>query len=284
MTTIDRLLSFIEEDAPFGDITSEPLIPPERECNARILTRQPCTVAGGEEASLLFTHFGCTVRHTVRDGERAGAGMTIIEIAGKTTTILLLERTVLNLMGRMSGIATATARAAEIATQANPRVRVAATRKTAPGLRAFDKKAVQLGGGEPHRFCLSDQVLIKDNHLQIVPVEQAVARARAATLYKKIEVEAETPGDALRAARAGADIILLDNMKPLDVQKTLDLLESEGVRKGVVIEVSGTITEETLEGYAVLDIDVISMGSLTHTVTNTDISLEILPGMQTIRL
>jgi nicotinate-nucleotide pyrophosphorylase (carboxylating) len=284
MTTIDRLLSFIEEDAPFGDITSEVLIPPERECNARILTRQPCTVAGVEEASLLFTHFGCTVRRAVQDGDRAEAGTTIMEITGKTRAILLLERTALNLMGRMSGIATATSRAAEKAAQANPRVRVAATRKTAPGLRDFDKKAVQLGGGEPHRFCLSDQVLIKDNHLQIVPIEQAVARARTATLYKKIEVEVENPEDALRAARAGADMILLDNMKPLDVQKTLDLLESEGMRKSVLIEVSGTITEGTLETYAVLDIDVISMGSLTHTVTTTDVSLEILPGVQTIRL
>jgi len=284
MTTIESLLRFVEEDAPFGDITSESLIPSERECIARIVTRQPCTVAGVEEASLLFTHFGCTVRRTVQDGNRIAAGTTIIEISGKTTAILLLERTVLNLMGRMSGIATATARAAGRAKEANSRVRVAATRKTAPGLRAFDKKAVLLGGGEPHRFCLSDQVLIKDNHLQIVPVEQAVARARAATLYKKIEVEAETPYDALRAAQAGANILLLDNMKPLDVQKTLDLLDSEGMRKDVLIEVSGTITEETLESYAVLDIDVISMGSLTHSVTCTDVSLEILPGMQTIRL
>ena len=284
MATIESLLRFIEEDAPFGDITSESLIPPERESMARIVTRQPCTVAGVEEALLLFTHYGCTVRRTVFDGERIPAGATILDISGKTTTILLLERTVLNLMGRMSGIATATARAAGRAKGANSRVRVAATRKTAPGLRAFDKKAVQLGGGEPHRFCLSDQVLIKDNHLQILPVEQAVARARAVTLYKKIEVEAETPDDALRAAQAGADILLLDNMSPRDVQKTLDLLEKEGIRKDVLIEVSGTITEETLEAYAVLDIDVVSMGSLTHSVTNTDVSLEILPAMQTIRL
>ncbi len=284
MTTIDRLLSFIEEDAPFGDITSEVLIPPERECNARIITRQPCTIAGVEEASLLFTHFGCTIRRVVQDGDRVGAGTAIMEISGKTTAILLLERTVLNLMGRMSGIATATSRAADTAARANPRVRVAATRKTAPGLRSFDKKAVKLGGGEPHRFCLSDQILIKDNHLQIVPIEQAVARAGTATLYKKIEVEVEHPEDALKAARAGADMLLLDNMKPLDVQKTLDLLESEGVRRDVIIEVSGTITEETLESYAVLDIDVISMGSLTHTVINTDVSLEILPGVQTIRV
>lgn len=284
MTKIEHLLRFIEEDSPYGDITSEALIPPERECNARILTRQACTIAGVEEAALLFTHNGCPVRRNVQDGDNLTSGTTIIEVSGKTTTILLLERPILNLMGRMSGIATATARAVGTARKANSGVRIAGTRKTAPGLREFDKKAVQLGGGDPHRFSLSDQILIKDNHLQIVPIEEAVARARAVTLYKKIEVEVETPEEALRAAGAGADILLLDNMKPITVQKTLDLLESKDMRRGVLIEVSGTITEETLEAYAVLDVDIISMGSLTHSVINTDVSLEILPGMQTIRL
>ena len=138
----------------------------------------------------------------------------ILSLAGNAKGILLVERTALNIIGRMSGIATQTRKFADIVSAANTRCRIAATRKTSPGFRALDKKAVQLGGGDPHRMSLSDGILIKDNHLMLVSLTEAIRSAKAASAYRKIEVEVETPHDALTAAKEGADILLLDNMIP----------------------------------------------------------------------
>jgi len=159
----------------------------------------------------------------------------------------------------------------------NTRCRIAATRKICPGFRALDKKAVQLGGGDPHRMCLSDGILIKDNHLVLVPLKTTIRAAKAASAYRKIEVEVETPHDALTAAKEGADILLLDNMTPRRVRETLANLKRAGLRDNVTIELSGGIDETTLPEYAALDVDVISMGALTHTVENFSVTLEIQP-------
>jgi nicotinate-nucleotide pyrophosphorylase (carboxylating) len=153
---------------------------------------------------------------------------------------------------------------------------LAGTRKTCPGLRALDKKAVALGGGDPHRSGLSDGVLIKDNHLVLVPIKEAIIRAKAASAYRKIEIEVETTKDALAAARAGADILLFDNMAPDSVRKTIHELEKAGLRNKVIIELSGGITEETIHEYARAGADLISLGALTHTVRNFSVTLEIL--------
>ena len=276
---LEYLLRFIEEDSPFGDITSGAVIP-HRICRAVIRTEQDGLVAGIAEVSALFEYFGVTATQTSADGKCVMAGEIVLSLEGEARAILLVERTALNIIGRMSGIATQTRRLTDIVSAVSPRCRIAATRKTAPGLRALDKKAVVLGGGDPHRMSLSDGILIKDNHLAIVPLAKAIQAAKAASAYRKIEVEVETPGDALEAANAGADILLLDNMKPSRVREALALLKRAGVRNRVTIELSGGIDEKSLPAYAALDVDLISMGALTHTVKNFSVTLEMQPGQE----
>jgi len=241
-------------------------------------------VAGLLEARTLFEHFGVTVRERSADGRAVVPGTVLLELDGPARTILLVERTALNIIGRMSGIATRTREAVEAVRAVSPDVRVAATRKTAPGLRMLDKKAVILGGGDPHRYSLSDMVLIKDNHLALVPLPEAIRRAKKESLYRAVEVEVETVEDAVTAAGAGADIILLDNMTPDAVRETVRALAGRGLRDRLTLEVSGGIGDDDLAGYAAAGVDIISMGALTHTVRNFDVSLDILPGAGTVRV
>jgi nicotinate-nucleotide pyrophosphorylase (carboxylating) len=276
MADRDLLLSFIREDAPFGDITSEAIIGDEA-CNATISTRQKGIIAGMEEAGVLCVEFKIAVRFEVIDGDCTDPGAILLRLSGRARDILLIERTLLNIIGRMSGIATLTRRMGERVRRVDPSCRIACTRKTAPGLRSLDKKAVVIGGGDPHRFSLSDGILIKDNHLVLVPLEEAVLRARRHSLYRTIEVEAESSESAVRAATAGADIIMLDNMPPDRITQTLEELTRLGLRDQVVIELSGGITESNIARYAGLGADVISVGFLTHSVQNLDVSLEVFP-------
>jgi nicotinate-nucleotide pyrophosphorylase (carboxylating) len=276
MVPIQYLLRFIEEDSPFGDVTSDAVIP-ESTCRAVIRAEQGGIIAGIAEASSLFAHFGIIAEAGKQDGDTVIPHDIILSLAGNAKGILLVERTALNIIGRMSGIATQTRKLADRVYAINPRCRIASTRKTCPGLRALDKKAVQLGGGDPHRMNLSDGILIKDNHLVLIPLTEAIRSAKAVSVYRKVEVEVETPHDALIAAKGGADIILLDNMAPRRVRETLTGLKRAGVRDRVIIELSGGIDETTLPKYAALDVDVISMGALTHTVKNFSVTLEILP-------
>ncbi|NJE77265.1 carboxylating nicotinate-nucleotide diphosphorylase [Thermococcus sp. ES12] len=274
MVPLNYLLHFIEEDAPFGDVTSEAVIPEELNAKAVIIAKGEGIIAGVEEAKALFEHFGVKVDVKKRDGEEVRKGDTILELEGNARAILLVERTALNVMGRMSGIATEVKKLVDRVKAVNPKVRVAGTRKTL--LKPIDKKAILIGGGEPHRFSLSDAVLIKDNHLALVPLEEAIRRAKAFSAYKVVEVEVETLEDALKAAKAGADVVMLDNMKPEEIAEVLEALKREGLRERVKIEVSGGITPENIAEYAGLDIDVISLGYLTHSVKNFDVSLEII--------
>lgn len=276
MTLLDELLEFLKEDIPAGDVTSDAIIP-DVGCNAVIRAEQDGILAGIEEAVILFSHFDVAITSKKRDGDAVKKGDIILSVSGKAKQVLLVERTALNILGRMSGIATRTAVMAGIVKRENPACRVAGTRKTCPGFRRFDKKAVQIGGGDPHRMNLSDGILIKDNHLALVPIEEALKKAKAHSAYKKIEVEVESATDAVKAARAGADIIMLDNMTPGQVRETLGVLKTEGLRDRVVIEISGGIDEGTIRDYAACGVDVISMGALTHTVKNFSFSLEILP-------
>lgn len=271
-----RLLAFVSEDAPFGDLTSEAVLGDEH-CTAALWFREAGIAAGLAEASALFDHHGVVVTPLAADGDRVEAGAAVLSLAGPVRGVLLVERTALNLVGRMSGIATATARYVALAHRHDPRLRVAATRKTAPGLGLLDKKAVLLGGGDPHRFTLSDGVLIKDNHLALVPIEEAVARAKSFSAYKTVEVEVETADEAVRAARSGADMVLLDNMTPSEVVGALAALEATGLRGRVRVEVSGGITESVIERYAGLGADLVSVGALTHSVRALDLTLEIDP-------
>jgi nicotinate-nucleotide pyrophosphorylase (carboxylating) len=283
MEWIEELVRFVREDAPHGDVTTDAIIP-DVSCIARIQAKQDGIVAGLAETGALFSHFGVAVQQYAPDGKPVHSGQVLMELSGKAHAILLVERTALDLIGRMSGIATRTHEFTAIVKAVNPKVVVAATRKTCPGLRSLDKKAVVLGGGEPHRLSLSDQVLIKDNHLVLVSMEQAIRAARETSRYKKIEIEVATADDAIRAATLGADIIMLDNMSPGEVQATLERLSERGLRKGVVVEVSGGIDETTIADFARLDVDLISMGALTHSVSNFDVNLTVIPGEKTVFL
>jgi nicotinate-nucleotide pyrophosphorylase (carboxylating) len=276
MELLNYMLRFIEEDAPFGDVTSASVIP-DITCNAVIRAEQGGIIAGLTEASTLFSHFGVTVKHCAKDGDMVCQNDIMLSLFGDAKKILLVERTALNIIGRMSSIATQTRTMADIASSVNPHCRVAATRKTCPGFRIFDKKAVQIGGGDPHRMNLSDGILIKDNHLALVPIRRAILEAKKGSVYKKVEVEVETSDDALIAATAGADIIMLDNMSPDQVARTIALLKREGLRDRMLIELSGGITGGSLINYAALDVDVISLGFLTHSVCNFSVNLEIIP-------
>ncbi|USS40959.1 carboxylating nicotinate-nucleotide diphosphorylase [Thermococcus aggregans] len=274
MIPLTYLLRFLEEDAPFGDVTSEAVIPEDLEAEAVIIAKQDGIIAGLEEAKALFEHFGVKVELKAKDGDEVKKGTVVIKLRGNARKILLVERTALNIIGRMSGIATQVRRLMKKVRAVNPNVRVAGTRKTL--LKPLDKRAILLGGGESHRFSLSDAILIKDNHLALVPLEEAIKRAKAFSVYKVVEVEVESLEDALKAAKAGADVIMLDNMTPEQIEEVLEALKREGLRERVKIEVSGGITEENIQSYAKLDIDVISLGALTHSVKNFDVSLEIL--------
>ena len=271
---LEKLLAFVEADAPFGDVTSEAVLD-GGDCTARLRFRETGIAAGLAEAGALFAHYGAAVKRCAADGDRIAAGAIALALEGPVEGVLLVERTALNLVGRMSGIATATARYAALARESSPRARVAATRKTAPGLGLLDKKAVLLGGGDPHRFTLSDAVLIKDNHLALVSIEEAVRRARARTAYKTVEVEVETVDEAVRAARAGADIVMLVNRTPGGAREAIGALAAAGLRDRVRVEVSGGVTEATIGAYAAAGADLISVGALTHSVRSLDLTLEV---------
>jgi nicotinate-nucleotide pyrophosphorylase (carboxylating) len=269
------LLRFVEEDAPTGDLTSSALAPLGR-CRAEIRAKESGVVAGIEEAGALFSHFGISVEPGLKDGDPCGAGALLMTLKGDAGRILLVERTALNILSRMSGIATATRAMVEAAGKVNPSPRIAATRKTCPGMRALDKKAVVLGGGEAHRAGLSDMILIKDNHLRLVPLEEAVRRALARSRPEMIEVEVTGGEEAIRAARAGAGIVMFDNMDPGSIREAIRDLTARDLRGHLILEASGGIGAGNLKDYLTLDLDRISLGSLTHSVHGLDLSLEVV--------
>jgi nicotinate-nucleotide pyrophosphorylase (carboxylating) len=275
MPDIEHLLSFIREDAPFGDVTSDAVLGDEQ-CQAIIIARNGGVIAGLQEASVLFRYFGAEVTGEVLDGDAVDPGTVVMTLEGRAKGILLVERAALNIIGRMSGIATRTRDMADQLKKAGSACRIAATRKTAPGLRLLDKKAIRTGGGDPHRMSLSDGILIKDNHLALVPMRTAILRAKNSSLYRKVEVEVTSEADAVAAVEAGADILLFDNMTPATVKATIQRLERMELREKVLIELSGGINEKNLPDYILPGVDLVSAGVLTHSVVNVDVSLEIV--------
>lgn len=263
---------FLEEDIGAGDITSELLLNDE-EIIGTIFAKEDCILAGLEEISEMFTYYGIMCTRMAGDGEKISAGKDVMQVKGKAKNILKIERTALNLLGHMSGIATEAYMLVEKAKSINPDVRVAVTRKTTPGLRNLDKKAAMLGGADTHRLRLDDHVLIKDNHLAIVgDVKEAVSRAKRVSFVRKIEVEVESMDDAIAAAEAGADIIMLDNMSPEDAEKAYEEIKSRN--PGIIVEISGGINRDNIERYAE-HADVISVGSITHSAKSIDFSMEV---------
>jgi len=274
----EKLMDFLEEDIGFGDITSDAVVPVDTEAHAEIIMKEPAVVAGVLEARAFFHMLGVRFTARVEDGEQVSSSTSIAIIDGSARAILAAERVVLNILMRMSGIATETRRLVGKVRDAGLNVRVAATRKTAPGLRYFDKRAVSIGGGDPHRFRLDDAFIVKDNHIKIAGgVEEAVKRVRSvASFSKKIEVEAKTTSQAVDAAKLGADIVMLDNMTVEQAKTTIRMLADLKLRDKVLIEISGGVTEKNLLDYAKLGPDVISLGSLTHSTRAIDISLEVV--------
>ena len=273
----ERIGKFLEEDLGQGDITSLIIVPSGTIVEAEIVAKDSGVIAGIEEALVLLESFGFQVRVLVSDGIRVEEKATVLKVVGDARTLLSVERTLLNLLTRMSGIATATSRLVEKVRRAGYETRIACTRKGAPGLIYFDKKAVMLGGGDTHRLHLDDLVIVKDNHLMVVgDVGEAVKSARKTISFsKKIEIEVSTEREALEAAKAGADIVMLDNSSPQQIKNTMVLLDGEGLRKKVLIEASGGINEKNILEFAATGVDILSLGEITDSVKAIDMSLEV---------
>jgi nicotinate-nucleotide pyrophosphorylase (carboxylating) len=273
----EKLTRLVAEDVGLGDVTSAAVVDSDATAEAEIVVNTNGVVAGIEEVSILAEAFGLKVNAKVKDGEDVSAAQQLLIISGNARTILVVERTILNLLSRMSGIATTTRKLVRKLLAAKSKTRVAATRKTAPGLLYFDKKAVALGGGDPHRLHLDDLILIKDNHIVLVGgVEKALEKAKqSGSFSKKIEIEVTNPADALKAAELGADIVMFDNFSHEQIKKSVCMLKKAGFFGKILLEASGGINEDNFLEYALSEIDLISLGSLTHSAKGLDISLEI---------
>jgi len=268
-----KIHEYLREDIGSGDITSDMLLPSDENALGRITAKEACVLAGCDEASEVFAELGGEVVSRSRDGAVLRAGDPVLEVAGPAKALLAGERLALNFLMRMSGIATITHELVVRCREVNPNIRVAATRKTTPGFREFEKKAVVMGGGDPHRFGLDDAVLIKNNHIRLVGgVSEALRRAGSSSFTKKIEIEVERREDAFLAAESGADIIMLDNFSPEDARKLY--AELKGRFPGVFVEVSGGIRPDNIQEYADAA-DIISLGWLTHSVRSIDFSMAI---------
>ena len=271
-----RYSDYLREDIGAGDVTSELLVPPRRQATGSITARERCVLAGAQEATSVFEELGGEATRVVDEGAEAKEGDAVLTVRGSARALLSGERLALNFLMRMSGIATLTNDLLVRCRRINPDIRIAATRKTTPGFREFEKRAVSIGGGDTHRFGLDDAILIKDNHISIAGgIREALRSARqAASFTKKIEIEVENVEDALIAVEEGVDIIMLDNLSPAEGRKVAD--EIRAANPLVVIEVSGGIKPENIEEYAAFA-DIISLGWLTHSVRSIDFSMEIVP-------
>jgi len=265
-----ELRSFLSEDIGKGDITSSLLS--KKKISARIISREKAVVAGVKFAKEIFNIKGCKVQILKKDGQKVNPNQVIMIISGDARKILNCERTALNLLTRMSGIATQTSHLVEkISTN---KTKLYATRKTAPGLRFFDKEAVKIGGGEKHRLRLDEMVMIKDNHIAVSNSLLHLIKS-AKKQYRNFEVEVENNSDAILAAKEGATIIMLDNFSPTQIKKTIQALKIKNLRTKVKLEASGGITAKNISRYAKTGVDIISVGGITNSVKGIDMSLEI---------
>ncbi len=270
----DHLIDLaLEEDAGLGDLTSRAVFPAGHTSRASIGTDHELVICGLDVAARVFSRAdpNLRVRALARDGDRIKKGRRVLTISGPTIALLTAERTALNFIQRLSGIATLSRRFADAV--AGTGVRVVDTRKTTPAFRALEKYAVRCGGCHNHRSSLGEHVLIKDNHIAAAgSLARAVGRARdAAPHLSRIEVEAKTLAEVREALRAGADVILLDNMKPSQIQAAVAVIGG-----AALVEVSGGVRLETIRDYAIAGVDVISVGALTHSAPAASLSLSVL--------
>jgi nicotinate-nucleotide pyrophosphorylase (carboxylating) len=264
-----QLSQFIAEDIGKGDITSALL--PKKIITAKIISREDAIVGGASYTKEIFKLKGCKCIILKKDGSRIKKNQTIMTITGDAGKILTCERTALNLLTRMSGIATQTDKMVK---KIPRKTKLYATRKTAPGLRYFDKEAVKMGGGEKHRLRLDEMVMIKDNHIAVGDSLLSLIK-KAKKKYKKFEVEVENISDVVLAAKEGATIIMLDNFTPEQIKKAIQILKNQKLRNKVMLEASGGINFKNISKYGKTGVDIISVGSITNSVKGIDMSLEI---------
>ncbi|MFY9224495.1 MAG: carboxylating nicotinate-nucleotide diphosphorylase [Blastocatellia bacterium] len=273
----DSITNFLSEDLGRGDITTQSTVLEATRGRGKFLAKQEMIVAGLEVAETVFTCLDADLQLEafVYEGERVKANTEIARLDGPATTLLMGERLALNLMQRMSGIATLTSQ--YVAATEGTSARIVDTRKTMPGLRMIDKYAVLIGGGYNHRFGLDDGILIKDNHILLAGgIETAIKRARErAGHLHKIEVEVATFEQLNEAINFGADIIMLDNMKPAQVKEAVEIVRKSERGKYILLEASGGITLENVAEYAKAGVDLISIGAITHSAPAVDISFKI---------
>ncbi len=281
LTRTDHLIDLaLEEDAGLGDVTSRAIFSAKDRAKGFIDAKQDLVLCGLAVAERVFARVdpGFTIKRLASDGDRVRRGARVLAVSGPTIAMLTAERTALNFLQRLSGIATLARRFADAV--AGTGVRIADTRKTTPGWRALEKYAVRCGGCFNHRSSLGEHVLIKDNHIAAAgSLTRAVELTRAAAPHlAKIEVEAKTLVEVKEALRAGADVILLDNMAPEMIRRAVALIAG-----AAVVEVSGGVRLETLRDFALPGVDVISVGAITHSATAVDLSLDVQPARGKVR-
>jgi nicotinate-nucleotide pyrophosphorylase (carboxylating) len=274
-TGIDTLVDLaLREDAAYGDVTSQSIFPPDHVSRAQVLAREDMVVCGLEIAQRVFRRVDPAIKIDLdtTDGQRLVSGATVMQVEGSTISLLIAERTALNFLQRLSGIASLASRFAEAAANAGSNARIVDTRKTTPGWRSLEKYAVRCGGCFNHRSSLGEHVLIKENHITAAgSIEKAVRLARDfAPHCAKIEVETETLNDVQEALLAGAEIIMLDNMSPARIEQAVRLIDT-----AAIVEISGGIGLDTIADYALPGVDVISVGALTHSAPAADFSMII---------
>ena len=276
MRSVKQLIeTALAEDIGSGDITTDNLVPRDKTGTAEIIAKEPLILAGLDVAVQVFTTLDPDLEIKTRcaDGDQLKAGAGVLSLAGKLSSLLYGERTALNFLQRLSGIATHVRPYVE-AVQAHP-VRLVDTRKTTPGWRVLEKYAVRIGGAANHRMGLYDGVLIKDNHIAACgSITTAVTRVRAHTSHLvKIEVEVSTLEEVAEALQAGADVIMLDNMDLDQIRAAVKKIDRQAI-----VEISGNVSLEKLPALAATGVDIISVGALTHQARSVDISMRISPG------
>ncbi len=267
-------LALAEDCLPLGDLTSS-LVDAGATAEAAVVAREVGVVAGRLCALEAFRRVdpAVDVGWHAADGSDVRPGTIVADVRGPLRSVLTAERTALNFLCHLSGVATATRRVVDAVAAANPSTRVVDTRKTLPGLRALQKAAVRAGGGANHRGSLSDGILLKDNHLGGISVTEAVARARDRFPLRLVEVECDRPEQAMEAASAGAHAVLLDNMTPEQVAGTVGALRAAGFH--AFVEVSGRLDETTAPAFAAAGADLLSVGALTHSARALDLGLDL---------
>ena len=264
MLTTETVERWLDADVGHRDVTTQA---PGR-TTGRLVATEPGVVAGLDAAVAVFEYLGVDAEPSADVGASVEPGETVLDATGDARDVLRGERVAVNVVGHAAGVATQTRRAVRTAREVSESVRVAATRKTTPGLRGVEKRAVAAGGGDTHRLTLSGMVMVKDNHIAEMGLAEAIARFRERKSFAtKLEVEVESPEAAARAAELGADVVLLDNLPPAAVRESVDRLPA-----GVLSEASGGITLDTVGEYAATGVDAVSMGVLTHGAPSLDFS------------